>query len=57
MNFVDPIHDRKKIAKLKNLLREQKRFREMLLPLVGISAILPTSFYDKLNDGFFISEK
>ena len=57
MNFVDPIHDRKKIAKIKNLLRGQKRFREMLLPLVGISAILPTSFYDKLNDGFFISEK
>jgi hypothetical protein len=31
MNFVEPIRDRKKIAQIKNLLRGEKRFRDLLL--------------------------
>ena len=31
MNFVEPIRDRKKIAQIKNLLRRQLRYRDLLL--------------------------
>jgi hypothetical protein len=40
MNFVEPIRDRKKIAQIKNLLRGQKRFRNLLLFVVGINTAL-----------------
>ena len=30
MNFVEPIRDRKKIAQIKNLLRGQQRYRDLL---------------------------
>lgn len=43
MNFVEPIRDRKKITQIKNLLRGQKRFRDLLLFVVGINTALRIS--------------
>ena len=43
MNFVEPIRDRKKIAQIKNLLRGQERFRDLLLFVVGINTALRIS--------------
>ena len=40
MNFVEPIGDRKKIAQIKNQLRGQQRFRDLLLLVVGINTAL-----------------
>lgn len=37
MIIIEPIRDRKKIAQIKNLLRGQKRFRNLLLFVVGIN--------------------
>jgi len=47
MNFVEPIRDRKKIAQIKNLLRGQGRFRDLLLFTVGVNTALRIS--DLLN--------
>ena len=35
MNFVEPIRDRKKIAQIKNQLRGQRRYRDLLLFVGG----------------------
>ena len=43
MNFVEPIRDRKKIAQIKNLLRGQERYRDLLLFVVGINTALRIS--------------
>ncbi len=43
MNFVEPIRDRKKIAQIKNQLRGQRRYRDLLLFVVGINAALRIS--------------
>ncbi len=43
MNFVEPIRDRKKIAQIKNQLRGQGRFRDLLLFIFGINAALRIS--------------
>lgn len=43
MNFVEPIRDRKRIAHIKNLLRGQGRFRDLLLFVVGINTALRVS--------------
>jgi len=43
MNFVEPIRDRKKIAQIKNLLRGQRRYRDLLLFVVGINTALRIS--------------
>lgn len=43
MDFVQPIRDRKKISQIKNLLRGQKRFRDLLLFVVGINSALRVS--------------
>jgi len=40
MNFVEPIRDRIKIAQIKNLLRSQGRFRDLLLFRVGVNTAL-----------------
>jgi hypothetical protein len=37
MNFVEPIRDRKKISQIKNLLRGQRRYRDLLLFVLGIN--------------------
>lgn len=43
MNFVEPIRDRKKISQIKNLLRGQGRYRDLLLFVVGINTALRIS--------------
>ena len=43
MNFVEPIRDRKKIAQIKNQLRGQLRYRDLLLFVVGINTALRIS--------------
>ena len=53
MIFVEPICDRKKIAQIKNLLRGQKRFRDLLLFVVGINSALRIS--DLLNLLMYLS--
>ena len=43
MNFVEPIRDRKKIAQIKNMLRGQKRYRDLLMFVLGINTALRIS--------------
>ena len=43
MKFVEPIRDRKKIAQIKNLLRDQNRYRDLLLFVIGINTALRIS--------------
>jgi integrase len=57
MNFVEPIRDRRKISQIKNLLRGQKRFRDLLLFVVGINAALRISDLLQLQIGPFVDEK
>jgi len=56
MNFVEPIRDRKQIARIKNLLRGQRRYRDLLLFVVGINTALRVSDLLKLRIGDFIDE-
>jgi integrase len=56
MNFVEPIRDKKQIAHIKNLLRGQKRFRDLLLFVVGINNALRISDLLALRVGDFIDE-
>ncbi|HSF79751.1 MAG TPA: tyrosine-type recombinase/integrase [Anaerolineales bacterium] len=57
MNFVEPIRDRKKIAQIKNLLRGQERFRDLLLFVVGINTALRISDLLELQVGHFVDEQ
>jgi integrase len=57
MNFVEPIRDRKKIAQIKNLLRGQKRLRDLLLFVVGINTALRISDLLQLQIGHFLDEQ
>jgi len=57
MNFVEPIRDRKKIAQIKNLLRGQKRFRDLLLFVVGINTALRISDLLQLQINHFSDEE
>jgi integrase len=57
MNYVEPIRDRKKIAQIKNLLRGQKRFRDLLLFVVGINSALRISDLLQLQINHFLDEK
>ena len=43
MNFVEPIRSTKKIAQIKNQLRGQERYRDLLLFTVGINTALRVS--------------
>ena len=56
MNFVEPIRDRKKIAQIKNLLRGQRHFRDLLLFVVGINSALRISDLLQLRIGHFIDD-
>jgi integrase len=56
MNFVEPIRDRKKIAQIKNQLRGQGRFRDLLLLVVGINTALRISDLLQLRIGHFIDD-
>ena len=57
MNFVEPIRDRKKIAQIKNLLRGQCRFRDLLLFMVGINTALRISDLLALRIGHFLDDQ
>ena len=57
MNYVEPIRDRKKIAQIKNLLRGQNRFRDLLLFVVGINTELRITVLLKLQVGYFVDER
>lgn len=54
MNFVEPIRDKKKIAQIKNQLRGEKRYRDLLLFVVGINTALRVSDLLTLHIGDFI---
>ena len=54
MKFVEPIRDRKKITQIKNLLRGQHRYRDLLLFVVGINTALRISDLLKLRVNQFI---
>jgi integrase len=56
MNYVEPIRDRKKIAQIKNLLRGQKRFRDLLLFVVGINSALRISDILQLRTDHFFDD-
>ncbi|NIP44248.1 MAG: site-specific integrase, partial [candidate division Zixibacteria bacterium] len=56
-NFIEPIRDRRKISQIKNLLRGQKRIRDLLLFVVGINAALRISDLLQLQIGQFVDEK
>src|SRR5712664_3989737 len=57
MNFVDPIRDTKKIAQIKNLLKGQERYRDLLLFVVGINSALRISDLLQLRVGDFFDEE
>ena len=57
MNFVEPIRDRKKIAQIKNLLRGQGRFRDLLLFTVGVNTALRISDLLLLQIGQFLDNR
>jgi integrase len=57
MNFVEPIRDRKKIAQIKNLLRGEGRFRDLLLFTVGINTALRVSDLLRLQIDHFIDDR
>jgi integrase len=57
INFVEPIRDRKKIAQIKNLLRGQRRFRNLLLFTVGVNTALRISDLLQLQIGQFLDDR
>ena len=57
MNFVEPIRDRKKIAQIKNLLRGEKRYRDLLLFVVGINTALRISDLLQLQIVHFLDDR
>jgi integrase len=56
MNFVEPIRDRKKIAQIKNQLRGQRRYRDLLMFVVGINTALRISDLLKLRVEHFLDD-
>jgi len=57
MNLVEPIRDRKKIAQIRNLLRGQRCYRDLLLFVVGVNTALRISDLLKLSIGDFADEQ
>ena len=57
MNFVEPIRDRKKIAQIKNQLRGQRRYRDLLLFVVGINTALRISDLLTLRVEHFLDDQ
>ncbi len=54
MNFVEPIRDKQDLRKIINWLRDQGRFRDLLLFTVGINTVLLISDLLALRIGDFI---
>ena len=57
MNFVEPIRDRKKIAQIKNLLRGEHRYRDLVLFVVGINTALRISDLLQLRAHHFLDDQ
>ena len=57
MNFVEPIRSTKRISQIKNLLRGQDRYRDLLLFVVGINTALRISDLLRLQIGQFVDER
>jgi integrase len=57
MNFVEPIRDIKKISQIKNILRGEKRYRDLMLFVVGINSALRISDLLQLRIEHFIGEE
>lgn len=57
MEFVEPIRDKEKIEQIKALLCEQKRYRDLLLFVVGINTALRVSDLVKLRVSDFVNEE
>src|SRR5258708_8792546 len=57
MNFVEPIRDKKQIAHIKNVLRGQGRWRDLLLFVVGINTALRISDLLQLRIGDFVDDQ
>ena len=57
MNFVEPIRDRKKIAQIKNQLRGQWRYRDLMLFVVGINTALRISDLLELRIVHFLDDQ
>jgi integrase len=56
MKFVEPIRNRKKIAQIKNVLRGQQRYRDLLLFAIGINTALRISDLLQLQLSQFLDE-
>ena len=57
LNFVEPIRDQKKIAQIKNLLRGEGRYRDLLLFTVGINTALRVSDLIRLQINHFLDDR
>ncbi len=57
MNFVEPIRDIKKIAQIKNTLRGESCYRDLLLFVVGINSALRISDLLQLRINHFLGEE
>ncbi len=57
MDFVEPIRDKKKITQIKNQLEGAKRYRDLLLFVVGINTALRISDLLQLRIGDFVDEQ
>ncbi len=56
MNFVEPIRDKRKISQIKNLLKGQERWRDLLMFTVGVNSALRVSDLLQLRMGDFVDE-
>jgi integrase len=57
MEFVEPIRDKKKISQIKNQLEGAKRYRDLLLFVVGLNTALRISDLLQLCIGNFIDDQ
>lgn len=57
MNYVEPIRDKKNIAQIKNMLRGQGRYRDLLLFVLGINTALRISDLLQLKVDHFLDEQ
>jgi integrase len=57
LEFVEPIRDKKKLSQVKNQLEGAKRYRDLLLFVVGINTALRISDLLQLRVGDFIDEE
>ncbi len=56
LKFIEPIRDRKNISQIKNQLRGQRRYRDLLLFVVGINTALRISDLLELQAEHFLDD-